>query len=69
MRKLLEKSIIKNYNEIILVCQDKRNPCINELLKDLPNAEKLSSLTKSFYKEAADKGKGDLLMSELIKDH
>ena len=41
---------------------------INNLLKDLPNAEKLSSLTKSFYKEAADCGKGDLLISELIKD-
>ena len=41
---------------------------INELLKDLPNAEKLSSLTKSFYRNAADDGKGDLLISELIKE-
>jgi len=30
------KDIIKNYDDIILVCQDKKNPCINELLKN-PN--------------------------------
>jgi 3-hydroxyisobutyrate dehydrogenase-like beta-hydroxyacid dehydrogenase len=41
---------------------------INQLLKDLPNAEKLSALAKSFYQEASDKGKGDLLISELIKE-
>ena len=41
---------------------------INELLKDIPNAEKLSSLIKSIYKVEADKGKGDLLISELIKE-
>jgi len=41
---------------------------INELLKDIPNAEKLSSLVKSFYKEASDQGRGDHLISELIKD-
>ena len=39
---------------------------INELLSDLPNAEKLSSLTISFYQDAADRGEGDLLISELI---
>lgn len=43
---------------------------INELLTEMPNAEKLSSLTKSFYKNAANKGFGDLLISELInKDY
>ena len=40
---------------------------INEMLKDLPNAAKLSSIAKSFYKEASDKGYGDLLISELIE--
>ena len=40
---------------------------IYELLKDLPNAEKLSSLTKSFYEEAKNKCIGELLISELIK--
>jgi hypothetical protein len=27
------KNIIKDYNKTILVCEDKKNPCINELLK------------------------------------
>ena len=40
---------------------------INKMLKDLPNAEKLSSLAKSFYEEASKKGYGNLLVSELIK--
>ena len=40
---------------------------IHELVSDIPNAEKLASLTKSLFKEAADKGYGDLLISELIK--
>jgi len=33
----------------------------------MPNAKKLSSVTKSFYEEAKAKGYGDLLISELIK--
>ena len=40
---------------------------INELLKDMPNSEKLSNLKKSFYQEAVDKGYGDLFISELIE--
>ncbi len=41
---------------------------INELMSDIPNADKLSHLTKSIYEEAVKNGKGDLLMSELIKE-
>ena len=37
------------------------------MLKGIDNAEKLADLTKSFYKEAIDKGYGDLFISELIK--
>ena len=37
------------------------------MLKDLPEAEKLSSLVKSFYQEAKNKGYGNLLISELIE--
>ena len=33
----------------------------------MPNAEKLSSLSKSFYQNASDNGMGDLLVSELIE--
>ena len=40
---------------------------IHNLLKNIPNARKLSKLTKSYYKDAQDKGYGDLLISELIK--
>ena len=32
------KDIIKNYEKAVLLCEDKRNPCINELLK-LDNVE------------------------------
>ena len=39
---------------------------INDLLKDLPNAEKFSSIAKTFYEESIEKGNGDLLISELI---
>ena len=41
---------------------------INELMSGIPNADKLSHLTKSIYEEAVNNGKGDLLMSELIKE-
>ena len=40
---------------------------INVMLKDLPNAEKLSSLAKSIYQDASRKGYGNLLISELIE--
>ena len=39
---------------------------INELLKDLPNAEKFSSIAKTFYEKSVEIGNGDLLISELI---
>ena len=40
---------------------------IHNMLKDLPEAERLSSLVKSFYQEAKNKGYGNLLISELIE--
>ncbi len=39
---------------------------INDLLKDLPNAEKFSSIAKTFYEESVERGHGDSLISELI---
>ena len=39
---------------------------INDLVTDLPNANKLSKIAKSFYKQASKKGYGNLLVSELI---
>ena len=41
---------------------------INDLLSDMPNAEKLSYLTKSIYKNAVENGLGELLISELIEN-
>ena len=40
---------------------------ISDLLKGMDNAEKLSNLSKSFYKKAVDDGDGELFISELIK--
>ena len=69
LNRIADKAILGDYKGYVFSVNNvlKDLTYINELLKDLPNAEKLSSLTKSFYKEASDKGKGDLLMSELIK--
>ena len=40
---------------------------IQDLLKDVPDAEKLAKDTKDFYKDAMDNGNGELFISELIK--
>ena len=39
---------------------------INDLLKDLPNANKLTSLAKTFYEKSVEIGNGEILISELI---
>ena len=40
---------------------------IQDLLKDMPDAEKLAKDTKDLYKDAMDSGNGELFISELIK--
>tara|TARA_B100000131_G_scaffold322705_1_gene377658 strand:+ start:18 stop:890 length:873 start_codon:yes stop_codon:yes gene_type:complete len=40
---------------------------IHEMLREMDNAHQLAEITKSFYKEAIDRGYGDLFISELIK--
>ena len=69
LNRIADKAILGDYKGYVFSVNNvlKDLTYINDLLKDLPNAEKLSSLTKSFYQEAVDKGQGDLLMSELIK--
>ena len=69
LNRIAEKAIHNDYKGYIFSVNNtiKDLTYINELLKDLPNAEKLSSVTKSFYEEAQAKGYGDLLISELIK--
>ena len=39
---------------------------INDLLQDLPNANKLTSLAKTFYEKSVEIGNGEILISELI---
>ena len=69
LNRIAEKAINGDFKGYIFSVNNtlKDLTYINDLLKDLPNAEKLSALTKSFYKEAVSDGKGDLLISELIK--
>ena len=69
LNRIADKAINGDYKGYIFSVKNtlKDLTYINELLKEYPNAEKLSSLTKSFYKEEFDKGNGDLLISELIK--
>ena len=69
LTRIADKAIEGDYKGYIFSVNNtlKDLTYINELLHDLPNANKLASLTKSFYKEAADDGKGELLISQLIK--
>lgn len=68
LNRIADKAIAGDYKGYIFTVNNtlKDMTYINELLKDIPNSEKLSSLTKSFYQEAVDSGEGDLLISELI---
>ncbi len=70
LNRIADKAIRGDYKGYVFSVNNvlKDLTYINDLLSDLPNAEKLSSLTKSFYQEAVEQGKGNLLMSELIKD-
>ena len=70
LNRIADKAINGDYKGYVFSVNNvvKDLTYINSLLSDLPNAEKLSSLTKSFYQEAVDQGRGEQLMSELIKD-
>ena len=70
LNRIADKAVEGDYKGYIFTVNNtlKDFTYINELLKDLPNAQKLSALTKSIYKEAADNGKGEMLISELIKE-
>ena len=69
LSRVADKAIYGDYKGYIFSVDNTHKDLtyIHDLLKDMPNAEKLSSLTKSFYKNASDKGMGDLLISELIE--
>ena len=69
LKRIADKAVKDDYTGYIFSVDNtlKDFTYINKMLKDLPNAEKLSSLAKSFYEEASKKGYGNLLVSELIK--
>ena len=69
LTRIAEKAINGDYKGYIFSVDNtvKDFSYINDMFKGLPNAERLSSLAKSFYKEASNKGYGNLLISELIE--
>ena len=70
LNRIADKAINGDYTGYVFSVKNavKDLTYINELMSELPNADKLSHLTKSIYEEAVKNGKGDLLMSELIKE-
>ena len=66
--RIADKAIKGNYKGYVFSVDNtyKDLNYINDLLSDLPNANKLSKIAKSFYKQASQKGYGNLLVSELI---
>ena len=69
LARVADKAIAGDYKGYIFSVNNTLKDLIyiQEMLKNMPNAEKLANLTKSFYQEASDKGYGKLLISELIK--
>ncbi len=69
LNRIAENAIKGDYKGYIFTVNNvvKDLNYIHQLLSDMPNAEKLASLSKSFYEDAKNKGYGDLLVSELIK--
>ena len=69
LNRIAEKAISGDYKGYTFSVSNtlKDLTYINELLKDLPQAEKFSSIAKTFYEESVEKGNGDFLISELIQ--
>ena len=69
LTRIADKAIKGDYKGYIFSVENtlKDFTYINEMLKNLPNAKKLSSLSKEIYDEANKKGYGKLLVSELIE--
>ena len=69
LSRVAEKAIEGDYKGYIFTVKNvvKDLTYIHDLVSDMPNAEKLTLLNKSFYEDAVTRGYGDLLVSELIK--
>ena len=66
--RIASKAIKRNYKGYVFSVDNtfKDLSYINDLVLDLPNANKLTKTAKMFYKNASKKGLGKLLISELI---
>ena len=66
--RIASKAIKGNYKGYVFSVDNtfKDLSYINDLVLDLPNANKLTKTAKTFYKNASKKGLGELLISELI---
>ena len=69
LNRIADKALNNDYKGYIFTVNNtlKDLSYINDLVKDIPNASKLSSVTKSIYSDANEKGYGNLFISELIK--
>ena len=69
LNRIADKVIKNDYKGYIFTVNNtlKDLTYIKQLLKEIPNAHRLSSITKSFYSDAKKKGYGELFISELIK--
>ena len=67
--RIADKAIKGNYKGYVFSVDNtyKDLNYINDLVSNLPNANKLSKIAKSFYRQASNKGYGALLVSELIE--
>ncbi len=66
--RIANKAIKGNYKGYVFSVDNtfKDLDYINDLVSDMPNANNLVKIAKSFYKNASKKGYGNLLVSELI---
>ena len=66
--RIAEKAIVGDYKGYTFSVSNtlKDLTYINDLLQDLPNANKLTSLAKTFYEKSVEIGNGEILISELI---
>ena len=66
--RIANKAIKGNYKGYVFSVDNtfKDLDYINDLVSDMPNANNLVKIAKSFYKNASKKGFGNLLVSELI---
>lgn len=69
LNRIFDKALKNDYTGIRFSTSNthKDLTAIHDMLKNIPNAEKLASVTKQIYKEAINKGHGNLFISELIK--